>query len=160
MSAPACHPHPSAAPASPAGPPWRAALAKAWRRGRSFLWFLLRMVLPLYVLTEVLVRSGALAWVSRVFAPLMGLWGLPPEAAAVVSAGMLVNLYAAAAVAAPLGLTWQQMSVLGLMLGISHSLFMEAVVVRELAPRHHVRLNVLRVGLGCVAAWLLHLVLP
>lgn len=139
-------------------PPWRAALGASYRRGGRFLVFLLRMVLPWYLASELLLRSGVLGHLSSFLAPLMGVWGLPPEAAAVILAGMLVNLYAAAAVAAPLALTWQQVSVLGLMLGICHSLLVEAVVVRELTPRYRL-LTLLRVGLGLAAGWLLALVL-
>jgi spore maturation protein SpmB len=146
-----------AAPAA-GGPPWRPALGQGLKRGRKFLWFLLVNILPLYVASELLVQSGALTYVSGFLAPVMGLWGLPPEAAAVLVAGMLVNLYAAAAVAAPLALSWQQVSVLGLILGIAHSLVVEAVVVRQLTPRYHV-LTWLRVVLGLAAGWLLALVI-
>ncbi|MCF8033836.1 MAG: hypothetical protein K9K66_17470 [Desulfarculaceae bacterium] len=128
------------------------------KRGRKFLWFLLINILPLYVLSEMLTASGALAYVSGFLAPVMSLWGLPPEAAAVLVAGMLVNLYAAAAVAAPLALSWQQVSVLGLILGIAHNLLVEAVVVRQLTPRYHA-LTWLRVVLGLAAGWLLALVI-
>ena len=140
------------------GPPWRPALAQGLRRCRRFAWFLLLNILPLYVASELLVASGALAYVSGFLSPVMGVWGLPPEAAAVLVAGMLVNLYAAAAVAAPLVLTWQQVSVLGLILGIAHSLVVEAVVVRQLTPRYHL-LTWFRVVLGLGAGWLLALML-
>jgi len=133
-------------------------LGHSYRRGRKFLWFLLLNILPLYLASDLLVASGALAKVSGFLAPVMGLWGLPPEAAAVLVAGMLVNLYAATAVAAPLALSWQQISVLGLILGIAHSLVMEAVVVRQLTPRYHA-LTLLRIVLGLAAGWLLALAL-
>ncbi|MEW5911430.1 MAG: nucleoside recognition domain-containing protein [Thermodesulfobacteriota bacterium] len=139
-------------------PPWRQALQASYARGGRFLWFLVKMVLPWYLASELLLRSGVLAYLSGFLAPLMGLWGLPPEAAAVMLAGMLVNLYAAAAVAAPLALSWQQVSVLGLILGICHSLLVEAVVVRELTPRYRA-LTLLRLGLGLGAGWLLALLL-
>ncbi|RJX28826.1 MAG: nucleoside recognition protein [Desulfarculus sp.] len=141
-----------------AAPPWRQALRASYARGGRFLWFLVKMVLPWYLASELLLRSGVLAHLSSFLAPVMGLWGLPPEAAAVLLAGMLVNLYAAAAVAAPLALSWQQVSVLGLILGICHSLLVEAVVVRELTPRYRA-LTLLRLGLGLGAGWLLALAL-
>lgn len=143
---------------APAGPPWRLALGRSLGRGRKFLWFLLINILPLYVASDLLVTSGALAKVSGFLQPVMNLWGLPPEAAAVLMAGMLVNLYAATAVAAPLALSWQQISVLGLILGIAHSLIIEAVVVRQLTRRYHA-LTLLRIVLGLGAGWLLALVL-
>ncbi len=141
-----------------AAPLWKEALSASYRRGGKFLWFLVKMVLPWYVASELLMISGALDYISGFLKPLMGLWGLPPEAAAVLLAGMLVNLYAAAAVAAPLALTWQQVSVLGLTLGICHSLVVETVIVRELTPRYRA-LAVLRLVLGLGAGWALALVL-
>ena len=144
----------------PAGgvPPWREALGHSGRRTRAFVWFLLKNILPLYLATEILKQSGLLAWLSGFLAPIMGLWGLPGEAAAVLSAGLLVNLYAATAVAAPLGLSWQQVSVLGLILGIAHSLVVEAAVVRELTQRAW-SITLLGLGLGLGAGWLLSLII-
>jgi hypothetical protein len=140
-------------------PPWREALSAAYARSRSFVWFLLKMILPLYLATEVLKASGLLTLVSGFMAPVMGWWGLPPEAAAVLTAGFLVNLYAAAAIAAPLGLSWGQVSVLGLILGIAHSLVVEGAVVRELSPTKYRMLTLLRLGLGLGAGWVLARVL-
>ncbi len=145
-------------PAPSAAPPWRLALDRSQTRGRAFVWFLLKTILPLYLVTEILKTSGALAWLSGFLAPVMGWWGLPSEAAAVLTAGMLVNLYAAAAVAAPLGLSWQQVSVLGLILGICHSLLVETAVVRGLS-RHYRALTLLRLVLGLGAGWALARVL-
>jgi hypothetical protein len=139
--------------------PWREALKAAYARSRSFVWFLLKMIMPLYLATEVLKASGLLTLVSGSLAPVMGWWGLPPEAAAVLTAGFLVNLYAAAAIAAPLGLSWGQVSVLGLILGIAHSLLVEGAVVRELSPTRYRLLTLLRLGLGLGAGWVLARVL-
>ncbi len=148
----------SSHPTTTAHPPWRGALGQGLRRVASLAGFLLRWVLPLYVATEILVRTGALHWLSGFLEPVMGLFKLPPEAAVVVCAGMLVNLYAAAAVAAPLNLTPEQVTVLGLMLGIAHNLVLEGAIVRQLSDRYR-RLTLLRIGLGLAAglavAWML-----
>jgi spore maturation protein SpmB len=119
------------------------------------LWFLLKTILPLYIATEILKVSGLLTYISGFLAPVMGIFGLPGEAAAVLTAGFLVNLYAAAAVMAPLGLDWTQVSVIGLILGICHSLVVEGAVVRGLVPGRHWHLTALRLGLGLGAGFLL-----
>ncbi|CAO0822859.1 membrane hypothetical protein [Desulfarculales bacterium] len=93
----------------------------------------------MYLITEVLKISGLLPWLAGFLTPLMGWWGLPGEAA-------------------PLGLTWQQVSVLGLILGIAHSLPVETAVVAGLTPRYKV-LTLLRVLLGLTAGWALAWVL-
>lgn len=143
---------------SQAAPLWKDALEASYHRGVKFLWFMLKMVLPWYLASELLMISGVLDYLGSFLKPMMGIWGLPPEAAAVLLAGMLANLYAAAAVAGPLTLTWQQVSVLGLILGICHSLVVETVIVRELTP-HYRALALLRLVLGLGAGWVLALVL-
>ncbi|MBI4800024.1 MAG: nucleoside recognition protein [Desulfarculus sp.] len=143
---------------TPGTPPWRPALQRGLARGRAFVWFLLKTLLPLYLATELLKASGLLAWLASYLAPVMGWWGLPGEAAAALCAGLFINLYAAAAVAAPLGLSWQQVSVLGLILGIAHSLLVETAVVRGLTPSYKA-LTLLRVGLGLASGWLLAMVI-
>ncbi len=144
---------------APAPAPWRRGFANGLERGRTLAWFLLKTILPLYVATEILKVSGLLSWISSFLAPVMGLFGLPAEAAAVLTAGFLVNLYAAAAVAAPLGLSSAQVSVIGLILGISHSLVVEGAVVRGLVPGRHWHLTALRLGLGLASGWVLAQVL-
>jgi hypothetical protein len=134
--------------ASPAAPPWRQGLRAGLNRSKGLAWFLIKTILPLYVATEILKASGLLTYISSFLAPVMGLFGLPAEAAAVLTAGFLVNLYAAAAVAVPLGLNWVQVSVIGLILGIAHSLVVEGAVVRGLVPGRHWHLTALRLGLG------------
>jgi hypothetical protein len=136
-------------------PLWRQGLFAGLGRSKALVWFLLKTILPLYVATEILKASGLLAYISSFLAPVMGLFGLPAEAAAVLTAGLLVNLYAAAAVAAPLGLDWAQVSVIGLILGIAHSLVVEGAVVRGLVPGKHWQLTALRLGLGWGAGWAL-----
>lgn len=139
-------------------PPWRAALNQGLRRSGRLGLFLLRWVLPFYIATQVLLATGLLQWLSGFLAPVMGLFKLPPEAAAVITAGMLVNLYAAAAVAAPLSLTPEQITVLGLMLGIAHNLVLEGAIVGQFSTRPWA-LTLLRVVLGLAAgmglAWIL-----
>lgn len=135
--------------------PWRAAVRDGLKRGRSLAVFLLKNILPLYIVTEILKVTGVLSYVSGFLAPVMGLLKLPPEAAAVLTAGFLVNLYAAAAVAAPLGLTGGQVTVIGLILGIAHSLVVEGAVVRELVPGRMWHLTLFRLGLGLSAGWAL-----
>jgi hypothetical protein len=145
-------------------PIWRQGLRSGLGRSKSLFWFLLKTILPLYIATEILKVSGILTYVSSFLAPIMGLFGLPAEAAAVLTAGFLVNLYAAAAVMAPLNLDWAQVSVIGLILGICHSLVVEGAVVRGLVPGKHWHLTALRLGLGLGAglalAQLLRVVSP
>jgi hypothetical protein len=122
-------------------------------RTRSLAWFLLKVVLPFYVASEILMATGVLTWASAFLEPVMNLFKLPPEAAASLTIGMFASLYAAAAVAAPLGMTPEQVTVLGLILGISHALPVEGAIIRELVPQKHYQLVVLRLVLGLGVGW-------
>lgn len=141
--------------ASSTSPLWRQAVKDGLIRGRALALFLLKTILPWYVATEILKVTGLLTYLAGFLAPAMDLLKLPPEAAAVLTAGILVNLYAAAAVAAPLGLSGAQVTVIGLILGIAHSLVVEGAVVRKLAPGRMWHLTFFRLGLGLAAGWAL-----
>lgn len=56
---------------------------------------------------------------------------MPGEAALALIAGYLVNLYAAIAILTPLGLPAKDITIIALMLGISHSLTVETPITRQ-----------------------------
>ena len=85
----------------------------------------------------------------------MKLWGLPGEAGFVLVTGNFVNIYAAIAVMIPLHLSVPQITILGLMIGISHSLLVETAVLRE-ANAPALRLTLIRLVCSGVAGWLLN----
>lgn len=132
-------------------PFWRQGVVAGLARSRRFIWFLLKTVLPLYVATEILKVTGILSWASGFLGPVMSWWGLPPEAAAALLAGFVLNMMAGVAVAAPLGLSPAQVSVLGLMLGICHALLIEGAIVSGLAPGKTLQLTIFRIGLALLA---------
>ncbi|WP_052514662.1 nucleoside recognition domain-containing protein [Dethiosulfatarculus sandiegensis] len=134
-------------------PLWKQALKQGLLRTRSLACFLLKVVLPFYVASELLMATGVLTWASAFLEPVMNLFKLPPEAAAALTIGMFASLYAAAAVAAPLGMTPEQVTVLGLILGIAHALPVEGAIVRELVPQKHYQLVCLRLAVGLATGW-------
>ena len=66
---------------------------------------IIKVSIPLYVAVTLLKGTPVLDLLGRVFAPVMGLFGLPGEAAFAFVAAFLLNLYAAIAVIVPLHLT-------------------------------------------------------
>jgi spore maturation protein SpmB len=91
---------------------------------------------------------------GKVFAPVMGIFGLPGEAAFAFVAAFLLNLYAAIAVIAPLHLTPFQVTQCGLMMGVAHNLVVEGVVLSTTGARGGV-LTVCRLVIACAAGLLL-----
>jgi hypothetical protein len=95
-------------------------------------WLILRLIIPLYIMADVLLYFDLLRHVTFLFAPVTGYLGLPPEAAMAIAGGVLLNLYAGIAFAAPLGLTPYQWTVLAVFLGVCHSMVVECAVMRRL----------------------------
>jgi hypothetical protein len=93
---------------------------------------ILKLVVPLYLLAEVLLYFDLLRHVGFLFAPLTTLLDLPPEAAVALAGGVLLNIYAAIAFAAPLGLSPYQWTVMAVFLGVCHSMVVECAIMAKL----------------------------
>ena len=102
-------------------------LARGWC---GFVW-MLKILVPISLLTSLLTWSG---WINRLdfmFEPIMGAIGLPPMAAIPLIAGLTTGIYGAIAAMAPLPLTVDQMTLLAIFLVISHSLIQEGVIQHQ-----------------------------
>lgn len=98
-------------------------------------WKLIKFVFPLYVAVELLKLTPVIDFFGNLFAPAMGLFGLPGEAAFAFIAAFLLNLYAAIAIMVPLELTPWQVTQCGLMMGIAHNLLLEGGVLGSTGAR-------------------------
>ncbi len=141
--------------ASPGGKEflWVEALMTGLKSGLMTTFKLLRVIIPFYFLIEWLKLTPALGWLGHILAPVMKIWGLPGEAGFVLVTGNLVNLYAAIAVMIPLHMTIPQITLIGLMLGISHNLIVETAVLKE-AKAPALRLALLRLVSSGLVGWL------
>jgi len=128
----------------------RAGLAAGFRTS----WKIISVSVPLYVGMALLNGTPVLELLGEVFAPVMGLFGLPGEAAFAFVAAFLLNLYAAIAVIVPLHLTPFQVTQCGLMMGIAHNLVVEGGVLSTTGARGWV-LTVCRLVIACAAGLLL-----
>ncbi len=93
---------------------------------------IIKLIVPLYILADILLYFDLLRHLTFLFAPITSFLDLPAEAAMAVAAGILLNLYAAIAFAAPLGLTPYQWTILAVFLGVCHSLVIECAVMKRL----------------------------
>ena len=125
---------------------------------RTALWLLAIMV-PVSLAVTLLHWTGVLGWVAQWIEPVLRLAGLPGEAALPFLTGALLTLYSAIAAMAPLDLTHRQITILALMLLISHNLPVEVSVQRR-AGSSWWRILALRLAMTFTAAVLLNLVLP
>jgi hypothetical protein len=115
---------------------------------------IIKVSIPLYVGVTLLKGTPVLDLLGKAFAPLMGLFGLPGEAAFAFVAAFLLNLYAAIAVIVPLNLTPFQVTQCGLMMGIAHNLIVEGGVLSTTGARGWV-LTLCRLVIACAAGLLL-----
>ena len=113
-------------------PSLKVSLGLGWRLGLDTTWMLVKITLPVYVAVSLLGATPVLRWVARACEPLMGLFGLPGEAAMVLVVGNALNLYAAIGAMKALYLTQAQVTTLALMLSFSHNLFVETALCRKL----------------------------
>ncbi len=97
---------------------------------------ILKLVIPFYILADVLIYFGILQKIAFVFTPITDLMGITAEASLAIAAGVLFNLYAAIAFAAPLNLSPYEWTLLGLFLGIAHALPVENTIMKSLGISH------------------------
>ena len=111
---------------------------------------IIKLVIPFYLAADVLIYLGILQKISFIFTPFTAVLGLSPEVSLSIAAGVLFNLYAAIAFAAPLGLTPYEWTILGLFLGIAHALPVENTIMKKLSIPHWYS-TVLRLFVGILA---------
>lgn len=115
---------------------------------------IIKVSVPLYVAVSLLKGTPFLDWLGEAFAPVMGIFGLPGEAAFAFVAAFLLNLYAAIAVIVPLQLSPFQVTQCGLMMGVAHNLVVEGGVLSTTGARGGV-LTLCRLVIACAAGLLL-----
>lgn len=112
-------------------------------------WELLKIAIPVIILTKIGTELGLIDGLSVVLDPVMGLVGLPGSLGLVWATGLVTNIYAAMVVfftlASGLELTVLQATVLCSMLLIAHSLPLEMAITKKAGGGFWV-ISTLRVG--------------
>ncbi|KYO68040.1 nucleoside recognition domain-containing protein [Thermovenabulum gondwanense] len=100
--------------------------------GLEVTWQLARIVVPIYFIVTFLKYTPLMNFITSIFSPLMGIFGLPGKAAIALVLGNLVNLYAAIGAMVSLSLTPKEITILGIMLSFCHSLPVETALARKI----------------------------
>lgn len=125
--------------------------------GRVYL-TLLKIMVPALVIVKILDMVGATQWLGALLAPVMGALGLPESFSIVWAATLLTNIYTGMVLFFDLAqepLTVAQVSVLGALMVVGHSIPIEGAVAKRAGVPWWVTL-VLRIGGGLLLAWVLH----
>ena len=96
----------------------------------GFLW-MLKIILPVSLVTFLLDYSGWIDRMDGLLEPLMGVIHLPAMAALPLLAGLLTGIYGAIAAMSVLPFTVDQMTLMAVFLLIAHSLIQEGLVQRQ-----------------------------
>ena len=107
---------------------WKIGLYNGVKKGRqAFLW-MMKIILPVSLLTTLLAWSGWLERIDFIIAPLMKIFGLPPMAALPLLIGMLTGIYGGIAAMVVLPFDQGQMTLMGIFLLMAHNLIQEGIV--------------------------------
>lgn len=126
---------------------------KSFKTALKNSWTVLKLIVPIYILADILFYYDVLKYISFISKPIVFLLGLPEEVALSIVSGLFLNLYAAIAFAAPLGLGAKEWTILAVFLGIAHSLLVETEIMKKLGiPRAYS--IVLRISVGLIVGYL------
>lgn len=92
---------------------------------------LIKIIIPVYVLVTFLKYTGFIDLVAGIFSPMMQVVGLPGEAVVALLTAYLLNIYGGIAVISGLELGPREITILGTMIGIAHSLIIESAIFKK-----------------------------
>lgn len=120
---------------------------------------LLKIYIPVSLLTVLLDRVGFLDFIAPYFEPLMKVLGLPGEASLVFLAAWVNNLFAAIAAASVLDLSVRQITIIAIMTGFAHNLIVETGILMKLGMAR-ARIALTRIVFSLIVGILLNLIMP
>lgn len=138
---------------------YSAVLRQGVMSGIKTTWLLGKITAPVTFIVTVIQHTQIINWIITMFQPLMGLIGLPGEAAIPLALGMSVNLYAGAGALMSLHLTAKEIFIIALMTSVAHSLPVEVAIIKTMRVSALSNL-ILRVGMALLLGVLTNLLWP
>lgn len=133
-------------------PPWLVrGLQQGWCTGLD----LLKVMIPCYLFVAFLKQTFLMKELSHWLHPVMGCFGLPGESATALVLGNLVGIYAGLGAVSALGMSPREVTIIGVMLGLSHGLVTEGAILYKMGVPA-TRIILLRFVTSLLAGWFLH----
>ena len=121
---------------------------------------LFKIIIPISIVTRLLLQLSAVDYLGTLLGPIMELVGLPGQMGLVWATAMIINIYAGMVVftslAPGLDLTVAQVSVLGSMILVAHSLPVETLIARKAGTRLRAAILIRLFG-ALFLGWILHI---
>ncbi len=106
-------------------------LKKGFSDGLSVSFKLIKTIIPFYIAVDIINHTKIADSIGNILSPIMGIFGLSGKMSLALISGYTVNLYAAIAAMMPLHPTWKEVTIVGLMSGISHNLIVEGAILHK-----------------------------
>lgn len=132
-------------------------IKRGLKHGLSTSWTLGKIVFPVTIIVTILQYTPILPWVIKWLTPVMGLFGLPGEAAMPLVLGNALNLYAAIGAIVSFEFTVKEVFIMAMMLSFSHNLFIESALASRVGVSWWL-ISSIRVALAIVSAVVINLV--
>jgi len=136
-----------------------AAIRRGIKRSFQVSWKLLRVFIPVSILTYSLKEFGILSYIEPYLKPYMSYFGLPGNAVLTLLVGLFNFVYAAIGTMQAIQLDARQITIIGVMVGIAHNVIVEAAILKEIKM---VNWGIIpfRIIIALIAGYILNLILP
>lgn len=127
------------------------------QKGLQTTWTLGKVIFPVTIIVTILQYTPILPWVIQLLTPVMGLIGLPGEAAVALVLGNAVNLFAGIGAIVSFEFTVKEVFMMAVMLSFSHNLIIESAVASKVGVSG-LLLSGIRVALALFAGVVINIV--
>lgn len=128
-----------------------------WKEIFDVTWTLYKIMIPMIIVIKVVEEFGGIELLSQWLSPVMSLVGLPSEMGLVWATTLVTNMYAGLVIFMSIDtdLTVAQVSILGTLMLLAHSLPVEVAVAKKAGVGIAITL-IIRIGGGLLMGWILH----
>lgn len=130
-------------------------LQRGFHNGINITWILGKVIFPITLLVTILQHTPILPWIIKGLTPVMGILGLPGEAAVPLVLGNALNLYAAIGAIVTFDFTVKEVFIMAMMLSFSHNLFIESAVASRVGVSWWL-ISGIRIGLALISGLLIN----